>query len=74
MAKLYLIEFIGHYPIGAYAVVSADDKTQARCRFFAHLMEEDISLYDKNVSKDIDISEVKSPLGYSCQIISTGDY
>ena len=70
--KVFSCTFIGHYPVGACAIVVAESREDARKRFLDHVV--DSSLYHKN--KDIKLEnfeEIDQTVG-GVTIILDGDY
>lgn len=74
MLKLYSIDFIGHYPVGAVAVVQAVTKIEAIIAFKAKLavVEPYLVADNKDISSE-DVTEL--PFGTdSCHILLNGEY
>lgn len=77
MDKLYVIYFVGHYPVGAVAIVTAKSKEEAKEIFKATLEEEEPSLVRHNNFDDprytLDICEY-DPTDTPCCILLNGNH
>lgn len=71
--KLYAIEFVGHYPIGAVAVVMASDETKAMLAFMDKLHVEEPILWEDQRADDLVITKLPSEED-RCTILLNGDY
>lgn len=67
--NIYAIDFVGHYPVGATAVVAAESEEGALILFARQLAIEEPSLSVKGATiEKLDFSAQK------CHILSNGNY
>jgi len=71
--KFYSINFVGHFPIGAVAVMIAQSKQEALDLFKLKLEQEEPTLASDNYNKNLKLENVVE-LTERCTILNNGDY
>ena len=66
--RVFACEFTGHYPVGACAVVVAEDLDTAKGMLLAELAKEGLSLRDSDKWQEIDTTAARAVM------ILNGDY
>ena len=71
--SIYSIDFIGHYPVGAVAIVQAESEEQAKDRFLETLAKEEPYLAEGNTRDKIYVTELHLD-EVPCRILLNGEY
>ena len=71
--NLYAIEFIGHWPVGAVAVVRSASREEAIDSFMFKLSQEEPILYNHQDRDKLDVTQLASTRDM-CTILLNGEY
>ena len=71
---LYTVNFCGHYPVGAVAIVAATSEAEAIAKFLKQLAVEEPTLVEFTPVDELDVEELDLSASNDTKILLNGDY